>query len=180
MGTPRSMVAEVSSSIAVESSANGAPVNLISAPAAPGPATSAAELASAFLACASTKRSRGTICVSTICAALPAVVLTTPITKGDHIQPGHGQPSEPPGHRHGRHAECDGQLADDIDGQFSHPVQPDAGGQGEQHERNDSIAVKNPICVGEACISTAAVSGMANSVTWPPKEEISIDVQSLR
>jgi hypothetical protein len=34
--------------------------------------------------------------------------------------------------------------------------------------------------VGAACISTAAVSGTASRVTWPPKEEISMEVQSLR
>ena len=79
--TPRRMVAEISSSTASASSASGAPVSLISAPAAPGPETSAVEEASAFLACASTSRSRGTICVSTICAALPAVVLTAPMMK---------------------------------------------------------------------------------------------------
>jgi len=44
-----------------------------------GPVTSAVADASAFLACASTKRERGTICVNTICAALPAVVFTAPM-----------------------------------------------------------------------------------------------------
>ena len=75
------MSAETESSTAVASSATGAPVSLISAPAAPGPATSAVELASAFFACASTSRSRVTIWVSTICAALPAIVCTVPIAK---------------------------------------------------------------------------------------------------
>src|ERR1035438_2463739 len=79
-GTPRKIVADISNSTASASSAIGAPVSLISAPAAPGPETSAVEEASAFLACASTRRSRGTIWVSTTCAALPAVVLTAPIT----------------------------------------------------------------------------------------------------
>src|SRR5271163_2982733 len=78
-GTPRRIDADISNSNASATSARGAPVNLISAPAAPGPVTSAAEVASAFFACASTRRSRGTICVSTICAALPAVVFTAPI-----------------------------------------------------------------------------------------------------
>ena len=54
---------------------------MISAPASPGPATSEPEVASAFFACASTSRSRGTSCVSTICAAEPAVVDTSPIAK---------------------------------------------------------------------------------------------------
>jgi hypothetical protein len=43
-----------------------------------------------------------------------------------------------------------------------------------------SIAVNWPICVGAACISTAAVSGSASRVTCPPKEEIRIDVHSRR
>src|ERR1700689_2298000 len=80
-GTPRRIEAEISSRNASASSAIGAPVSLISAPAAPGPETSAVDCASAFLACASTRRSRGTIWVSTTCAALPAVVFTAPITK---------------------------------------------------------------------------------------------------
>ena len=77
------------------SSASGAPTSLISAPAKPGPATSAPELASAFFACASTSRSRATTCVSTICAAVPAVVKMVPIRKpltyihGIDSQPSH-------------------------------------------------------------------------------------------
>ena len=43
-----------------------------------------------------------------------------------------------------------------------------------------SIAVRRPICVGEACSSTAAVSGSASSVTWPPNEEIRIEVHRRR
>ncbi len=79
-GTPRRIEAEISSSTESASSATGAPVSLISTPAAPGPVTSAVDDANAFLACASTSRARGTIWVNTICAALPAVVFTTPIT----------------------------------------------------------------------------------------------------
>ena len=71
---PRRIAAEIVSSTASTSSASGAPTTLISAPARPGPATSAPDVASAFLACASTRRSRATTCVSTICAALPAIV----------------------------------------------------------------------------------------------------------
>ena len=71
---PRRIAAETISRTASTSSASGAPTALISAPASPGPATSAPEVASAFFACASTRRSRVTTCVSTICAALPAVV----------------------------------------------------------------------------------------------------------
>ena len=72
--TPRRIAADAISSAASANSAAGGPTTLISAPATPGPMTSAAELASAFLAWASTRRSRGTIWVSTICAALPAIV----------------------------------------------------------------------------------------------------------
>ncbi len=79
-GTPRRIDAEISSSTASASNATGAPVSLISTPAAPGPVTSAVDDANAFLACASTSRARGTIWVNTICAALPAVVFTAPIT----------------------------------------------------------------------------------------------------
>src|SRR5258708_20163143 len=78
-GTPRRMDADISNKPASASSAMGAPVSLINAPAAAGPVTSAVADASAFLACASTKRERGTICVNTICAALPAVLFTTPL-----------------------------------------------------------------------------------------------------
>ena len=69
------------SSTASASSATGAPTSRIRKPATPGPATSAAEPASAFLACASTSRDLGTTCVSTICAAVPEVTMTQPITK---------------------------------------------------------------------------------------------------
>ena len=81
MTMPRRIVAETSSSSASTSSASGAPTILINAPASPGPATSAPEVASAFLACASTSRSRATTWVSTICAAVPAVVKIVPSRK---------------------------------------------------------------------------------------------------
>jgi len=42
------------------------------------------------------------------------------------------------------------------------------------------MAVSKPICVGPACSSTAAVSGSANIVTWPPNELMTIDVQRRR
>ena len=70
--TPRRISTDPSSISASSSRATGAPATLIRAPAKPGPATSAPELASALRACASTSRSRGTTCVSTICAAEPA------------------------------------------------------------------------------------------------------------
>jgi hypothetical protein len=43
-----------------------------------------------------------------------------------------------------------------------------------------SIAVSRPICVGVACSSTAAVSGSASIVIWPPKELIRIEVHRRR
>ena len=43
-----------------------------------------------------------------------------------------------------------------------------------------SAAVSWPICVGEACKSTAADSGKASSVTWPPKEEMRMEVHRRR
>ena len=43
-----------------------------------------------------------------------------------------------------------------------------------------SIAVKRPICVGAACINTAAVRGNASRVTCPPKDEIRIEVHRRR
>src|SRR5580704_6659608 len=89
------MDAEIINRQASASKAIGAPVTFISAPAAAGPVTSAVAVASAFFACASTNRSRGTIWVSTICAALPAVVFTAPIrnatmySQGMVSQPSH-------------------------------------------------------------------------------------------
>jgi hypothetical protein len=80
-GTPRRIEAENASSTASTSKASGAPTTLISTPASPGPRTSAPEPARAFLACASTRRSRGTTWVRTICAALPATVKTVPIRR---------------------------------------------------------------------------------------------------
>src|ERR1700730_7430995 len=78
-GTPRRIDADINSRPASASNAMGALVSLIKAPAAAGPVTPAVADASAFLACASTKRERGTICVRTIWAALPAVVFTAPM-----------------------------------------------------------------------------------------------------
>ena len=43
-----------------------------------------------------------------------------------------------------------------------------------------SIAVNKPIWVGAARINTAAVSGIASSVTWPPNADIKIDVHRRR
>ena len=90
---PRRMAADTSNSTASTSKASGAPISLISAPAAPGPATSAPDIASAFFACASTSRSRATTCVSTICAAEPAIVEIVPSKKPQaYIQPIESQP----------------------------------------------------------------------------------------
>ncbi len=43
-----------------------------------------------------------------------------------------------------------------------------------------STALSKPICVGLACRSTAAVSGSASIVTWPPNELMRIDVHRRR
>ena len=43
-----------------------------------------------------------------------------------------------------------------------------------------SVKTKVPICVGVARSSTAAVSGTASNVTWPPKELIRMDVHRRR
>src|SRR5574337_1124364 len=43
-----------------------------------------------------------------------------------------------------------------------------------------SIVVSHPIWVGDACSSTAPVSGKASSVIWPPNELITIDVKRRR
>ena len=179
-GTPRRIVEETSNSSASASSASGAPVSLINAPAAAGPVTSAVEEASAFFACASTRRSRGTIWVSTICAALPAVVFTAPITKPTRYS--QSIDSQPSHHakRHGRHGERDRHLADDVHRQLAHPIEPHARRQGEQRERHDLRGGQRPICVGEACSSTAADSGSASSVTWPPNEEMRMEVHKRR
>jgi len=164
-GTPRKIDADINNRQASASSARGAPVSLISAPAAPGPVTSAAEVASAFLACASTKRSRGTIWVSTICAALPALVFTAPIKKPTkYSQCIDSQPNH--------HATGTVATANAIDnspttytGSFRTRSSHTPVGSENSTNGTISIAVSRPICVGAACISTAAVSGSASRVT---------------
>jgi hypothetical protein len=103
-------------------------------PASPGPATSAPELASAFLACASTSRSRGTTWVSTIWAAVPATVCTLPITKPTRYS--QVMPSQPSHQARGTlsSATASRQLAHHVDRQLAHAVQPHAAGQRKQHE----------------------------------------------
>ena len=97
---PRRIAAETSSSSASTSSAIGAPTSRISAPARPGPATSAPDEASAFFACASTRRSRVTTCISTICAARAGGRVDRADDEADDVQPGHRQPAHQPGERH--------------------------------------------------------------------------------
>ena len=104
----------------------GALVRLIRTPAAPGPATSAVELA----------------------RAVPGMGLHQPLPghdlgqhdlrraaghgvdgadgEADHVQPGHGQPAQPPGQRYAGHGDGQQGLAGDVDRQLVHPVQPDA------------------------------------------------------
>ncbi len=97
----------------------------------------APEEASAFFACASTSRSRGTICVNTICAALPAVVFTVPIDEAADIQP--GIDSQPSHHASGTLATArpieisPTTYTGSLRTRSSHT--PD--GQREQHERHD-------------------------------------------
>ena len=43
-----------------------------------------------------------------------------------------------------------------------------------------SSAVSQPICVGEAPSSRAAVSGSASMVTWPPTEAIRMELNRRR
>jgi hypothetical protein len=100
MATPRRISAEIVTSTESTSNASGAPTTLISAPAIPGPATSAPEDASAFFACASTSRSRATTCVSTICAADPATVAIVPSANAAKYI--HGIASQPPTTPRGR------------------------------------------------------------------------------
>src|SRR5258708_4051175 len=179
-GTPRRMDAEIINKQAFANRAIGAPVNLINAPAAAGPVTSAVAEASAFFACASTKRERGTICVRTICAALPAGGVTAPITnattqsQGLESHPSHqaiGTVATP------RAIDNSPKI---YTGSFLTRSNTTPVGNENSAKGMISIAVKSPICVGAACMSTAAVNGMASRVTWPPNEEISIEVQSLR
>jgi len=179
-GTPRNMDAEISNSTASASSANGAPVTLIRAPAAPGPATSAADVASAFLACASTKRSRGTICVSTICAALPAVVFTVPITKPTMYS--QRIDSQPNHHAAGTVATVSATESSPTTYTGNLRIRSSHTPAGSEKKTNGTIsaAVSIPICVGAACSSTAALNGSASSVTCPPKDDIRIDVHSRR
>ena len=91
--SPRRMATEPSSISAFNSSAIGAPTALINAPARPGPTTSAPELASAFFECASTRRSRPTTWVSTICEAEPATTCTEPSTNPTAYS--QGMPNQP-------------------------------------------------------------------------------------
>ncbi len=179
-GTPRRMDAEIINKQAFAKSASGAPVNLINAPAAAGPVTSAVAEARAFFACASTKRERGTIWVRTICAALPAVVFTAPIRNATkYSQDMESHPSH----------QAIGTVATPraIDsspttytGSFLTRSSTTPVGSENKAKGTISIAVRRPICVGAACMSTAAVSGMASKVTCPPNEEIRMEVQSLR
>ena len=78
---PRNNTTEPTSKQASATMASGAPSKRISAPAKPGPVTSASELASAFCAWARTSWSRPTSWMSTSCAAEPATVYTQPRQK---------------------------------------------------------------------------------------------------
>ena len=174
------MVADSSSSTASTSSATGAPNSLISRPAKPGPATSEPEVASAFFACASTSRSRGTTWVSTICAAVPAVVATVPMRKPTTYN--HVIDSQPSHHASGTLATVNAMMVSPATYTGSLRTRSSQTPLGSENSTKGatSMAVSRPICIGVACSSTAAVSGSASSVTWPPKLLIRIEVQSRR
>ena len=55
----------------------------------------------------------------------------------NHIEPAHRQPSKPPCHGDGGDGARDRQLADHIHGQFADTIEPYAGRQREQHERDE-------------------------------------------
>ena len=109
---------------------------LISTPAKPGPATSAPELASAFLRMRLDQALARTTCVSTICAAEPATRYTVPMTKPTtYSQVIDSQPSH---QASGTLATIsDSRLAGHVDRQLAHAVEPHARGQREQHEGRD-------------------------------------------
>ena len=177
---PRRIRADTSSSAASNSSATGAPSSLISAPARPGPATSAPELASAFFALASTSRSRSTTCVSTTCAALPAEVLTMPMTNATTYS--HVMDSWCIHHASGMLAAPSASVISpamytgSLRTRSSHT--PD--GSENSTKGSSSMVVSAPICVGVACSSTAAVSGSASIMICAPNELVSTEVHRRR
>ena len=177
---PRRISAEPISSAAFTSSATGAPKALISAPARPGPATSAPELAMAFLACASTSRSRGTTCVSTICAAVPDTVCTVPMTKPTTYS--QGMASQPSHQATGTLMAHSATLTSPTTYTGSLRTRSSHTPEGRLNSRkgSSSIAVSSPICVGVACSSTAAVSGSASIITWLPKLAVRMEANSRR
>ena len=174
------MAEEINRSTASAISANGGPASLISTPAAPGPVTSAVEDASAFLACASTSRSRGTICVRTIWAALPEVVLTAPIMKATTYSQ---LIDNPPSHQ-ASGTEATATEMDSSPSTYTGSLRTRSSQTPEGSENSAkgtiSAADRKPICVGDACSNTAADNGSASSVTWPPNEEIRMEIHNRR
>ena len=157
------------------------PTALISAPAKPGPATSAPELASALRAWASTRRSRGTTCVSTICAAAAGDDVDAAHHEADDVHPRHRQPAQRPGQRHAGH--------DQGRAPPRRRCRPAACARGRARRRWAGRAARRarspspparPSASGVACSSTAAVSGSASMVTWPPSELIRIELHRRR
>ena len=180
MRRPRKISTLTSNSSASATRASGAPTSLIKTPATPGPATSAPEEASAFFAWASTSRSRATTCVNTICAAVPAVTNTQPITKPTMYIKWMVNTSS---------AQHTGMLIRQAasrvsphtyTGSFRTRSSHTPQGSENRTKGRISMAVSVPICVGVACSNTAAVSGRASKVIWPPKELMRIDVQRRR
>jgi hypothetical protein len=142
--------------------------------------TSAIEEASAFLAWPSTRRWRGTSCVSTICDALPAVVLTAPSTNATRYSSGIDSTSI---HQASGTTQTDAAVSNSpttYTGSFLTRSSQTPLGRENSTNGTISIAVSTPICVADAFSSTAAVSGNASSDTWLPKELISVELHRRR
>ena len=174
------MAAEASTITASTRSVSGAPSKRIKAPARPGPTTSAPEVARPLRAWASTRRSRGTTWVSTICAALPASVDTVPSMKPTtYNQVMFNQPAQA---ATGTLATATAMLSSPAMYTGSLRTRSSHTPPGSENSTNGTIstAVNKPICAGEAFSSTAAVSGRASKVICPPKELHSTDNHSRR
>ena len=158
----------------------GAPRILISAPAMPGPAISEPDTASAFLLCASTNRSRETICVNTICAAVPPNTCTQPSTTPttyNHVidnTPVHAAIGTVMSAN--ANADSPTTYTGNLRTRSSHTP---AGNESNTNGAN-SNAIKNPICVGEALSTVAAVSGNASMVICAPKWVMTTEAKMRR
>ena len=178
---PRRIAAETVTITASTSSASGAPTSLISAPARPGPATSAPERGERVLGVRLDQPvARDDLGEDDLRRAAGDRVDRADDEAAD-VEPVDREPAGPPGERHARDDDADRQLAGDVDGQLSHPIEPDADRQREQHERQQLHRRQ------QAHLRRAGVqqhgrpsSGSASIVTWPPNELIRIDVHRRR